>query len=223
MVTFMRLLKYLNIPLFLVVSFVVGFVYSGFARSTVGITFSMLQHPFVTIFSYAGFLLLILPFDFENPMLLIRFKSVSQQQYYYIDQLITLSFLYAVFLIVLFNILGFVWEQPFVLSQQLIYAVYTIFSFAAMSALYVFLSIRFSKSFAAIFWMCLIAAGFGLNYFGGKIFIRFNFLFFNMYEAVDGTAILCSLLTYAAIAAVCLLLNARAKKEKVAKEKESVW
>ena len=65
----MRLLKYLNIPLFLVVSFVVGFVYSGFARGTVGVTFSMLQHPFVTIFSYAGFLLLILPFDFENPML----------------------------------------------------------------------------------------------------------------------------------------------------------
>ena len=219
----MRLLKYLNIPLFLVVSFVVGFVYSGFARGTVGVTFSMLQHPFVTIFSYAGFLLLILPFDFENPMLLIRFESVSRQRYYYADQLISLSFVHVVFLIVLFNVLGFVWEQPFVLSQQLIYAAYTIFSFAAMSALYVFLSIRFSKSFAAIFWMSLIAAGFGLNYFGGTVFVRFNFLFFNMYETVDGTAILCSLLTYAVIAVICLLLTAKPKQEKNAEEKETVW
>lgn len=219
----MRLLKYLNIPLFLVASFVVGFVYSGFARGTVGVTFSMLQHPFVTIFAYAGFLLLILPFDFENPMLVIRFQTVNQRRYYYADQLITLSFLYAVFLIVLFNILGVVWEQPFVLSQQLIYATYTIFSFASISALYVFLTIRFSKSFAAIFWMCLIAASFGLNYFGGKAFIRFNFLFFNMYEAVDGTAILCSLFTYAVIVVICLLLTAKPKREKNAEEKEAVW
>lgn len=219
----MRLLKYLNIPLFLVVSFVVGFVYSGFARGTVGVTFSMLQHPFVTIFSYAGFLLLILPFDFENPMLLIRFESVSRSA---VLLRRSIDFTYLCirrFLIVLFNVLGFVWEQPFVLSQQLIYAAYTIFSFAAMSALYVFLSIRFSKSFAAIFWMSLIAAGFGLNYFGGTVFVRFNFLFFNMYETVDGTAILCSLLTYAVIAVICLLLTAKPKQEKNAEEKETVW
>lgn len=217
----MRFLKYINFLLLLIVLIIIGVVYCGFVRSTPTPSFSMLQYPFVTIFSYFGFLVLLFPFAFDNPMFVIRFPKDRARQLFCINQAVELSMLYVAVLFVMLNVLGALLNQPFVLSQQLIYLAYTAFSMAAIAALYVVLSMRISKLFAILCLGSVIAAAFGLNYFGGDAFIRFNFLFFNMYEAVDLNAIICSLISYGVVAVFCLLFTYKKREQNTGNEGES--
>lgn len=216
----MRFLKYINLFLILIVLIIVGVVYWGFAQSTSAFSISILQHPFVTIFSYLGFIAILLPFEFNNPMFVIRFPSDRVRQLFCINQAVELSMLYVAVLFVMLNVLGALQNEPIVLSQQLIYLAYTVFSMATMAALYVVLSIRVSKLFTVICLGSVIAAAFGLNYFGGDAFIRFNFLFFNMYESVDLTAIICSLISYAVIAVFCFLFTYKKREQNNCREEE---
>lgn len=111
---------------------------------------------------------------------------------------------------------GFLFRQPFILYHQGIYAAYTIFNLAVFDALIVVLSERKGKTSAFVVCMALTAAGFGLNYFGGSLFGRVNFLFYNMQAALDFEALTVSVITYIAIAFLCLLLalrNGKSRKE----------
>ena len=103
----MRLCKYVNPWLAGGIGIVLSVLYCGFSRATTEFSFSVLQHPFLTIFLYCGFLLLILPFDFSNPLVALRFSDSMTKQLICFDWLIEFSTFYAVMVITLFNILGF--------------------------------------------------------------------------------------------------------------------
>lgn len=212
----MRLCKYINVGLLIGISVTLGVLYSGFARGTIGNSFSVIQHPFLTIFLYCGFLLLILPFDFGNQMFVLRFSDSMTRQRVCFDWLAELSMLYAGGMILLFNILGLIWRQPFVLHHQVIYTAYTIFSLAVLDALIVVLSEWKGKTTAFVICIAITAAGFGFNYFGGSIFGNVNFLFYNMRDTLDIGTLMISVITYAVIALFCVLLavkNSKKRKE----------
>lgn len=212
----MRLCKYINGWLFAGIGIVLAVLYSGFARGTTGNPFSVIQHPFLTVFLYCGFLLLILPFDFENQMFILRFPDCMTRQWSSFDWLVEMSTLYAGVMILLFNILGLIWKQPFVLHHQVIYTAYTVFSLAVLDALIVVLSEWKGKTTAFVICTAITAAGFGFNYFGGSVFGGVNFLFYNMRDTLDIEMLIISVITYVVIALSCVLLafkNSKNRKE----------
>lgn len=212
----MRLCKYVNPWLVAGIGVTLSILYCGFSRATVENSFSVIQHPFLTIFLYCGFLLLILPFNFSNPLFSLRFPDGITKQLTCFDWLTELSALYAAAAIVLFNVLGVILGQPFILHHQMIYAAYTVFSLCVLDALIVVLSEWKGKTAAFTVCISLTAAGFGLNYFGGSLFGGVNFLFYNMQDTLDFKKLTVSIITYGVIALLCTLLsfkNSKRRKE----------
>lgn len=209
----MRLLKYIGKIRIVFVFLTVVLVYSCLLLTSYRETFSVFQHPFLTILVYTGYLFLILPFDFAQPMVRTRFCDRSQFVLRTVSQLTQLSAAYFALLFAAFLVLGSFLHDLFLWERTVCYVVYTFLSLLVYNAGFVILSELFSSLLVKIFSFLFAFLGFGLTFFAGNLTHRINFLFFNWATECTVDSLISSALTYTVLAILFYHLSCRKGRE----------
>lgn len=192
----MQLFKYISKVKFAVIWLCIATIYVLLNLIQEKSAYSFFQHPFLTILVLLGFLLLIVPFDVHNSMLLMRFKSVSKCFGFYISQLAVIALLYLSCIFATIIVLGSILHDDFTFQKIFLYLFCTFFSLILLIISLVVFSIKLNHTFSKAILFCIIGFSFSMN-FAGELYVKMNVYFYNIHSVLTLPILLQFIFAYA--------------------------
>ena len=211
-VTLLQLLKYISKLKIIIIVTIISIIYSLLNTIVDKSDYSFFQHPYITIGLIIGYLFLVFPFDFQNTMFVTQFKSAGSCRIQVIIWLSVLSIVYIISVLIILACLGIALGDIVTLQKLLTFLICTLLSLVVLNVILVFFSAKWGGLFSKIFLICFLLASFALNFAGG-VFIKINFLFFNINNTFSKDFILTSLLVYVVIFSMFYVLSLFKDKE----------
>lgn len=209
---FLRLLKYIGKVKAIFVFALSLMIYTLLCFINDGSNYSLFQHPYLTMVLLSGFLLLVIPFDFQNIMFSTRFVSLSSCRIKSVVWLFSLAFFYLFILFICFLPIGISLGDDFSIQKVIIFLTYSLTSLLIVIIMLVFLSAKIGTIITKIFLFCFIFAGFALNFAGG-FFVNINFIFYNINSAFTWGLMVNSLMVYTTILSFLYVISFVKDKE----------